>query len=498
MALANLLLEPPNAAGVGEAVSAWAGSLTEERLAAVLTEAAAAVSATQARMAVALAVFVERGGHAHGGINTVGQWGAINLGASACQAEVLATSGAAAREHAALRDTWESGALSTEKARIVTSVATSESIDRWVAMALEASASQLARIASTFRRATAEPTPDDLRDRAESVGLWWENQPDGLVKLIALLEPDDAALVRAALEAMLERQWRSADEPCDGEGAGAGAPAAPDPGHPASNPDHASGADTGRAGPPGDECGEPVHADPAGPGPDGDQAPRTAPAPTAHAGPRRRAEALAALAESGLATGPVPVVGAERTVVHLGVDATYLAGRAEAGRCNLHDLGAVDLATARLLACDTRVRAFLRGADGRVIDEGREQRLVTTRQRRLLQHRDGGCTFPGCTNRRFVDAHHAVPWYDGGPTDLDNLLLLCRAHHRAQHQGTFAVEVLGDGRFRFRDAWGHDLGPPKQRGRPASVPASTASTTRARSGGDPRYSLNLAVTALAG
>jgi hypothetical protein len=440
-----------------------------------------------------LAVFAERGGHARGGISTVGQWGAINLGASSRQTDALAASGAAALRHDALRTAWSSGALSAEKVRIVSRVATADSVERWVTMALEASTSQLARIASTFRRATAEPATDELRDRAESVGLWWENQPNGLVKLIALLEPDDAAVVRAALETMLEQQWRTA-EPSAATPEGPATPESPDSAtqrdvsaddasvSPSAHSDRPAATGTSTATGTDDTADEPAGAD----------------VPSPHAGPRRRAEALAALAESGLATGPVPMVGGERVVVHLGVDAAYLAGQAEAGVCHLHDLGGVDLATAQLLACDARIRAFVRGTDGRVVDEGREHRLVTTRQRRLLQHREGGCAYPGCTNHRFVDAHHAVAWYEGGPTDLDNLLLLCRRHHREQHRGGFSVIPQGDGGFRFVDTWGHDLGPPRQRASAIPIPAAEASTTRARSGGDPRYSLDLAVAALTG
>jgi hypothetical protein len=36
---------------------------------------------------------------------------------------------------------------------------------------------------------------------------------------------------------------------------------------------------------------------------------------------------------------------------------------------------------------------------------------------------------------------------DGGPTDLDNLALLCRAHHRAVHEGGWQLTRGPDGRF---------------------------------------------------
>jgi hypothetical protein len=62
--------------------------------------------------------------------------------------------------------------------------------------------------------------------------------------------------------------------------------------------------------------------------------------------------------------------------------------------------------------------------------------------RRLLWKRDGGCVFPGCAQRRFVHGHHIVPW-PKGPTDLDNLVLLCKVHHDLVHIFGWKV-FLGD------------------------------------------------------
>jgi hypothetical protein len=63
---------------------------------------------------------------------------------------------------------------------------------------------------------------------------------------------------------------------------------------------------------------------------------------------------------------------------------------------------------------------------------------------RALRRRDGGCRFPGCVNRRFVDGHHIVHWIDGGITNLDNLVLLCRHHHRIVHEGGCYIERDAD------------------------------------------------------
>jgi hypothetical protein len=53
--------------------------------------------------------------------------------------------------------------------------------------------------------------------------------------------------------------------------------------------------------------------------------------------------------------------------------------------------------------------------------------------------RDGGCRFPGCNQRKWVDAHHIIPWMHGGPTTRDNLVILCTRHHRMLHEGGFAI-----------------------------------------------------------
>ena len=58
-------------------------------------------------------------------------------------------------------------------------------------------------------------------------------------------------------------------------------------------------------------------------------------------------------------------------------------------------------------------------------------RTIPSALRRALVVRDGGCSFPGCDRPPgWCDAHHRVHWADGGETRLDNLVLLCRRHHR--------------------------------------------------------------------
>jgi hypothetical protein len=60
---------------------------------------------------------------------------------------------------------------------------------------------------------------------------------------------------------------------------------------------------------------------------------------------------------------------------------------------------------------------------------------------RALGIRDQSCRFPGCCETRYVDAHHIRHWADGGETSLDNLVTLCRYHHRQLHRGSYSIRV---------------------------------------------------------
>jgi hypothetical protein len=95
-----------------------------------------------------------------------------------------------------------------------------------------------------------------------------------------------------------------------------------------------------------------------------------------------------------------------------------------------------------------RLPPVLGGAPSQPLDVGRTTRVVSPAQRTALAVRDGGCVFPDC-DRPLArgEAHHLVHWLDGGPTDLDNLALVCRAHHRAVHEGGWQLRRQPDGRL---------------------------------------------------
>lgn len=56
--------------------------------------------------------------------------------------------------------------------------------------------------------------------------------------------------------------------------------------------------------------------------------------------------------------------------------------------------------------------------------------------------------FPGCDlPTTWCDSHHVIEWTDGGRTDLDNLVLLCRHHHGVTHRNGWSLTATGDGTF---------------------------------------------------
>ncbi len=116
----------------------------------------------------------------------------------------------------------------------------------------------------------------------------------------------------------------------------------------------------------------------------------------------------------------------------------------------------------RRLACDAEVIPAVLGTLGEVLDVGRTQRLVTAAIWKALVLRDAHCRFPGCRRMPLAcDAHHLQHWADGGATSLDNLVLLCRAHHTLLHATPWQVRLNPlDRRPEFRRPPRHRTGPP--------------------------------------
>lgn len=117
----------------------------------------------------------------------------------------------------------------------------------------------------------------------------------------------------------------------------------------------------------------------------------------------------------------------------------HVAESALAGRDGVAETSAglsLSLDTIRRRLCDSRWQTLRVDEAGRAVGVGRLTQSVPPWLRRIVRQRDGGrCRFQGCGRTRLVEVHHLWHWEDGGPTNANNLVSLCRYHHHLLHEG---------------------------------------------------------------
>ena len=145
--------------------------------------------------------------------------------------------------------------------------------------------------------------------------------------------------------------------------------------------------------------------------------------------------------------------GGDRNQIVVHVAAETLRDR-KAGCCEIEHGPSIAAETARRMSCDASLIAMIENDDGEPLNVGRKTRAISPALWRVLKARDKGCRFPGCANSRYMDGHHIIHWANGGETKPDNLVCLCRFHHRAVHEGGIRIERLDDGALRFVKANG--------------------------------------------
>ena len=160
---------------------------------------------------------------------------------------------------------------------------------------------------------------------------------------------------------------------------------------------------------------------------------------------QRRADALVDVCKLALATTRLPRNGGDRPQVMLGVDFDTVRQQLRAGRLPNGDR--VTPEVVRRMACEARICPIVFDGASQPLDLGRTRRLVSGSIRTALVARDRGCAFPSCDrDARWAEGHHVIHWSLGGPTCLDNLVLLCGHHHAEIHNaGGWTVFIASDG-----------------------------------------------------
>ncbi len=162
----------------------------------------------------------------------------------------------------------------------------------------------------------------------------------------------------------------------------------------------------------------------------------------------RRADALETILDGYLkAEDTAPTAGGNLPHVTLTMIASAVgaAGVQTAEPASLAWTGPVSRPTAQLVGCDSVITAIITDGESVPLDVKRNERFVTPGIRKALIVRDQGCAFPGChAAAGWTQAHHIVTWDDGGPTSLDNCVLLCQRHHTAIHHTEWEVKIGDD------------------------------------------------------
>ncbi len=280
---------------------------------------------------------------------------------------------------------FSEGKISYSKVRAMTRVATAKNENALLMVALNGTASHVEKQVQLYRRVKRIEALEKENERHAHRELSWHVDEDGYWTFRGRFTPEQGAVIGKALEKAQDALWNDTEHE--------------------------------------EEIHDPVAS--------------------------RRADALERLADHYLAGEDSDRSGGERYLVNIHTDVETLKADGAGAESELEDCCRVPAETSRRMACDASVVHWHESSDGEPLNVGRKTRTIPPAIRRALKKRDRGCRFPGCTCTRFVDAHHIVHWADGGETRMDNLVLLCRKHHRLVHEGGFGVIRNTAGRIEF-------------------------------------------------
>jgi len=364
----------------------------------------------------------------------------------------------------AITSSFAEGRISYSKVRAVTRIATPETEQPLLELALAGTAGHVEQVVRLTRQASARPDAEATRRSVR-----WHFDDEGYLHLTAQLPAEQGANLVAALNSLVDELDRAPARPAE--------PSHPSPSpsnpaqrsaessHPSSSPSNPAQRSAERRQPsnslavPTQRSAERDHPTNREDQRSAERASADTPATTnpadtvatRQAEPLsvRRADALIAMATGSRPTNP-------ELVVHLDVDRHK--ARIERGP-------GVPVSTAERLACDARVRPLLKDRRGNPLYLGRTRRLISKTLLAAVRFRDDHqCRFPGCTHTRWLHAHHIRHWLRGGGTDIDNLVMLCDFHHRLVHDHGFQIRGRGT-RLRFVAPNGQQIppaGPPTE------------------------------------
>ncbi|MFP5218895.1 MAG: DUF222 domain-containing protein [Actinomycetes bacterium] len=513
-------------------------SLTIDELADGICLRAGRIAAAEAELLAWIGEFDERGGWGGVGMLSCAQWLSWKIGLSPGAARERVRVARQLRELPVVAAAFGQGLMSWSQVRAITRAARPDDGIDWVDLARSTSGAQMEKLVRGLRRAqSVEEVPEDCERAEWLVRTRKSYDADGNLVMTVYAKAEVAPVVEAAFDlkrAQLERE-RAAGTATAAEAVSEAEPSGDVPaGTPAdeTDRDQQPGASAARAvtgdvadvpaGTPVDDAGAAVEPESAG----GD-VPAGTPRPCCRyherqaqclrdhgmrAGtPNRQpavpkvtdGDALLAMAQATLDTTQAPADTARRNRYRLTAQVDPVSGWARLRDGEL--LPPTSLTTIMKTLPGRGGTLRLRPvttADLRRFDLGRTQRQVSANLRELLGTVDGErCRFPGCTRHKKLHGHHVVFWSNGGPTDFDNLVLVCARHHTLIHAQGFRLVLHADRRLDVTTADGVPIvhlperpwGDPTQLDPTGRITARTITPPRFQ----PRMDLHYVVSVLA-
>jgi hypothetical protein len=365
-----------------------------EQLGDEITELAAHIHAATYKFLVLIREFDERSGWSCGATKSCAHWLNYRCGIGLGAAREKVRVAHAMKDLPLICEAFRKGEVSYSKVRAMTRVATPKNEDRLMNIAAHGTASHVEQAVRYYRRHQRSEALLHENRRHALRELNWYHDDDGTWVFRGRFTPEQGALLEQALSAVMHQAWEERKDV------------------PAETPeDHI------------EYRPEPIAA--------------------------QRADAMERLAEVYLADTGQDRSGGERYMVNIHTEAETLREDGAGAESEVENCGCVSAETSRRMACDASVVHWREDEEGEPLSIGRKSRTIPRAIKRALKRRDAGCRFPGCTCSRFVDAHHIHHWADGGETRLNNLVLLCRHHHRMVHEGGYGVRMLPSGNVEF-------------------------------------------------
>lgn len=383
--------------------------------------------ATESHLLCCIRECERRGGDLSHGMKSTAHWLHARFGIALGAAREKVRVARALAELPSVAETFSRGQISYSKVRALTRISTPDNETELLRVAERSTAADMEQLCKEYRQLEKLQNPEwpAIQYRMRRLGWYWDEE--GMLVIEGRLPPAEGALFIKLMECKRDQLYRE---------------------------EQARKREAQTSGEQSSESAEEVDN-------------RTA--------AERRADTLLASFEEDRNEGDaeprtLPGVARTQVMLHVVVDANTQVDDAEPSQTETRDSAlsrrrpdvrlepgpVIGASTARRLCCDAAKVLMVENAAGDPLSVGRQSRIVPWHIRKALEQRDGGCRFPGCTEKRYVDAHHIEHWVDGGETSLANCCLICRHHHRLLHEEGYGCENV-DGEIRFYDPHGQRL-----------------------------------------